>query len=226
MNRWLNRAQRGFLEDLDVLRTVEDGGHYPRRVYLDVSAALYRILSDKNNVGHLAHDLGIQLKFSHRGFPSDDLLVMPREFLTLVGLDWDQAFAQVKLFQGPSMDPARTQNPAFPPMPTMTSSLKQWKNHTAAIFGGKRITVEENVRIVRHVLGGAHHGEPSTELRASIVDYQEVFEAIAAQDTDTIWGENWMMNGPIRQMVFVAGVTLAGVRPIEAKLLEARSGDL
>lgn len=218
MANYLTREERGFLEDLEMMRAVSDGAQYPRRQILDVSGALYRQLLDKKDVTFINGGDGprVKLEFRYREFPPVGLLSIPPEILRAMGMEVSDSLRNVQHFQGPSMNPERTQNPAFPNMPTVTGSLKNWRAHTSAIFEGERISVAENIRLVRHVLGGGHYGTPETAIRESLTEYQEIFELI---EPDPFFGPNHLRNGPTRQIVHIAGVTAAGLQPLADALL-------
>lgn len=206
----MTRMERSFLEDLDLMQEVRPGGQHPRRKVLDVSNALYRQLID----GGLAAVNTEQRKllFRYREFPPE--IMPPQHVVDALRDTWGGHWDDVNYWQGPSMNPERTQPPRFPWQVTLETPLRQWKSHTAGVIDGKRVSVEENIAVVRHVLGGSHHGVPKGPLRQSIVDLQDSLETLSP---------DYMMNGPIQQIVFIAGVTAAGLEPI-AEAIHLASG--
>jgi hypothetical protein len=215
---WLPAHERGFIEDWELMQAVRQGGQYPRRQILDVSGALFRQLLD-GGLGKANRRIRMKLHFQHREFPLVDVLMPEHNLLrglaALHGAEVNEGpNRELYHWHGPSMNPERTQHPAFPTS-TRTSSLDQWLAQPSGVVLGETVTVADNIRVVRHVLGGGHHGTPKGDVNKHIALVEDAIEATAQQmDPDGTYGPDYLPNGPVRQIVFIAGVTAAGLTPL------------
>ena len=208
-------AVRAFREDYETLRSVADGYQYPRRRILDASAALRRLLLEQSIDG-ANRDARLKLTFVCRKFPPMANLIPPFWVARKLGLPGDfetEAIKNLTIWQGPSMNPSRSQNPVHP-MPLEHLDRKGWLAHTSGLVQGKPMTVRDNIDLVANKLGGVHFDPPMG------LDKDYAFAAIAQQAIESAAEDPdvYLRNGPIRQIVFIAGVTYTGLRPLAQRL--------